>query len=189
MAALGTVVLITPSTPLVLSTAISHGEVQMRDYSPYIPPAGTQTTGQLWPMGMTAAATHTHTNVLLPTRQTTQFSTFFLADQAEETGTVTMAPGYRLLRVATSVPARVRLYTSTAQRTADAPRPAGQDPTGDHGLVMEFITTFSDLDWFLTPAIDGYTSSGSSVYWAVANRSGGSVAIATTLTWIKTEDT
>lgn len=44
----------------------------------------------------------------------------------------------------------MRLYTTTEKRDADAARPVGTDPTGDHGLVMELVTG-ADLDYDLTP--------------------------------------
>lgn len=119
-------------------------------------------------------------------RQVATFTTGSLADNASDTGTVTLAPGYRLLRVATDKPARVRLYTSTAARTGDSSRPPGTDPTGDHGVILDFVTT-ADLDWGLSPTVDGYLDAGADVPWAVTNTSGSTGAVTVTLTWVQTE--
>lgn len=62
---------------------------------------------------------------------------------------------YKLLALATNRPARVRLYTRQAKLDADQGRAVGIDPTGDHGLVGEVVTTSDELDWDLSPQIDG----------------------------------
>lgn len=54
---------------------------------------------------------------------------------------VLLGRGVRVMRVAPSNAARVRLYGTAAHRDADAGRPVGTDPTGDHGLMLEVITT------------------------------------------------
>lgn len=86
----------------------------------------------------------------LPARQDVVLTTASLALNASESGTAALGKSYRLIRVATDRAARVRLYTTMAKRDADAARPVGTDPAGDHGLVMELITG-ADLDYDLTP--------------------------------------
>lgn len=124
----------------------------------------------------------------LLSRKTATFTTASVADAAADMGTVTLAPGYRLLRIATDRAARIRLYTSTAARTADTSRPAGTDPTGDHGVMLDMVTTSGDLDWGLSPAVDGYLDTvGTAVPFAVTNLSGSTGTVTVDLTWVQTE--
>jgi hypothetical protein len=124
-------------------------------------------------------------------RATTAYTTAVLADGASETGFVSIAPSYELLRIQTNVPARIRLYASTAQRDADVARLVTVDPTGDHGVIFEFVTLASDLDWAITPMADGYRldSISSSIPISVTNLSGSSGAVTVTLTYIPLEGT
>lgn len=125
------------------------------------------------------------------TRTTTAYTTALLADGATETGLIPIAPSYQLLRIQTNVPSRVRLYASTAQRDADVARVATTDPTGDHGLLFEFMTTTGDLDWALAPMVDGYRldTVSSSIPITITNLSGSSAAVTVTLTYIPAEGT
>ena len=117
------------------------------------------------------------------------FSTASLAADAEEVGTVNMAPGWRISKVTTNRPARVRLYTSTTQRTLDLGRPVDQDPDleSDHGLLLEVLTVSGFLSMELSPAVDGYCPSGIAVPYAVQNRDAGSGVVTVTLRWVRTE--
>lgn len=81
--------------------------------------------------------------------------------------------GAMILSVETNVPARVRLYASDADRDADAARPIGTDPTGDHGLQLEYITTPGDLAARLNPPVQWWSSDGSQDWcFNVTNLSG-----------------
>lgn len=123
-------------------------------------------------------------------RETVTKVTASLADQASENGVITMAPGYRLLKIDTDVSARVRLYATATQRNADASRPIGQDPSGNHGLTMEFISDTGLLSAVLSPAVDGYSleaTPSDDIPYRITNLSGGSTAVTVTLTWQKTE--
>lgn len=79
-----------------------------------------------------------------------------LAANAEANLDIAIAKAWVALRVRTNRPARVRIYANAAARTADAARAVGVAPTGDHGLLLEYITTSGDLDWAVAPAIVGY---------------------------------
>jgi hypothetical protein len=153
----------------------------------YCPPVTStlSVTGQLWPQGQTPSTLHTHP-YKAPARRTASITTSSLADAASATGTIELAPSYRILRVTTDKAARVRLYTSTTRRDADASRPMGTDPVGDHGLLMEQITS-TDLDWDLSPVVDGYCETGLSASWAVTNLSGSTAPVTITLAWVPTE--
>lgn len=78
----------------------------------------------------------------LPSRFDAVYTTGSLAAGARETGVITLGKSFRLLRIDTSRPARVRLYTTTAKRDADATRAQGTVPSYaiDHGLLFEAIT-------------------------------------------------
>lgn len=118
-----------------------------------------------------------------------QFSTSSLAADAEAVGTVDLAPGWRIHKVTTNRPARVRLYTSTTQRTLDLSRPSTDDPDleSDHGLLLEVLTETGFLSMELSPAVDGYCPTGVAVPWAVQNKDAGSGIVTVTLRWVRTE--
>jgi hypothetical protein len=97
-----------------------------------------------------------------------------------------MASGYRLHTIETDRACRVRLYTTSAKRTADAARSVGTDPTGDHGLMFEFVATGA-VDYDLSPLVDGYCPTGTDVYYAIENRSGSTSTVEVILGWIRTE--
>lgn len=121
------------------------------------------------------------------TRQTTTRTTAPLVVGAHETGLLPLAPSYRLLRVATDKPARVRFYTTPAKRDADLDRAIGAKPTGDHGRIGEFITTSELPGMDCSPLVDGQVAAGtSSVPFSIVN-TGTAGTITLTLTWIRTE--
>ena len=121
-------------------------------------------------------------------RTTSEITTSSLANNATEDTTVTLKPGYRLLKVETDVAARVRVYDSTASRTADASRPIGTDPTGAHGVILDFVTTVSTLEWWLNPVVDGYTTANNdTVPLAITNLSGSTDTVTVTFTWVRSE--
>lgn len=128
--------------------------------------------------------------VTLPGRSTATITTASLAVDASESGTVTLTNGYRLLKIITNRPARVRLYTLAAKRDADAARAIGTDPTGDHGLVMETVTTASLLSIEATPAIDGYdgkTTPDGVIPYHVTNKDSGAGIVTCSFAWLRTE--
>lgn len=143
------------------------------------PAASSAVLGQRWPRsagGVTAA------------RPTSTFTTATLASAASEQGLITLAASYRLLRITTSGPARVRLYASSAYQAADAARLLGTDPTGDHGLIFEFVTTSGELTSFITPLVDGASESGSaSIPITVTNQDASPAAIDVTFEYLRTE--
>lgn len=117
------------------------------------------------------------------------FSTASLAAGVEAVGSVVLAPGWRLYKVTTNRPARVRLYTSTTQRGLDLSRPVTDDPdtASDHGLLLEVLTQSGFLSMELSPEVDGYCPSGVSVPWAVQNADSVTGIVTVTLRWVRTE--
>jgi hypothetical protein len=51
------------------------------------------------------------------------------------------AAGIRLLRLSTNKRSRVRLYGDQSARTADLARALGQEPSGDHGVLLDYAMT------------------------------------------------
>jgi hypothetical protein len=142
---------------------------------------GTGPTGPQGPEGPEGASG-------LQARTTGTITTSSLANNATGTGTITLAAGYRLLKIQTDKAARVRLYTSTAKRDADASRPVTTDPTGDHGVMLDYVTAAGLLAADLSPQVDGYTvDATTAVAYAVTNLSGSTGTIATTVTYLRTE--
>ena len=124
------------------------------------------------------------------TRTTAAKTTASLASGARESGTVTLtaAAAFRALKLVTSVAARVRLYNSTAQRDADATRAVGVDPVGDHGLIVDVVTSVGVLSLELSPAADGYLpGTAGAVPITIDNLSGATSVVTATLTYVRTE--
>lgn len=127
---------------------------------------------------------------LVRSRKTLSVATSSLADKAEWTGTAAFGLGYRLMAITTSAPCRVRIYATVAQRTADAGRAVGTDPTGNHGLLFEFISSTGNLASGLTPAVDCYNLESTPVVTnaiAIQNLSGAAATITTSFIYLTTE--
>lgn len=124
------------------------------------------------------------------TRATATIVTGSLAAGASAVGAVDMAVGYRLYELVTNRPVRVRLYTTVAHRDADAARPLGTDPTGDHGLMLEYVTTVDTLSASLSPLVDGFSGEDPpsiSIPYRIDNLDSVAGAVSCTLTYIRTE--
>lgn len=118
-------------------------------------------------------------------REDVTFSAAALANNATTSNTVNIASRYQLLQITTSHPCRVRLYTSTAKRDADLTRSIGTDPTGNHGLMFEFISTANLLSADLSPLVDGFADTAAIPY-SITNLSGATQTITVTLNHVKT---
>lgn len=118
-------------------------------------------------------------------REDVTFAAAALASNATTTNTVNIASRYQLLHITTSHPCRVCLYTSTAKRDADLTRPMGTDPTGNHGLLFEFISTTELLSADLSPLVDGFADTAAIPY-SLTNLSGAIQTISVTLNHVKT---
>ena len=118
-------------------------------------------------------------------REDVTFSATALSNNATVTNTVSIASRYQLLHITTSHPCRVRLYTSTAKRDADLIRSIGTDPTGNHGLLFEFISTTALLSADLSPLVDGFADTAAIPY-SLTNLSGAPQTISVTLNHVKT---
>jgi hypothetical protein len=110
----------------------------------------------------------------LDARGTVQKTTASLANNATENDTVALGKSFLLLKVTADRACRVRLYTTAAYRTADASRPPGTDPTGEHGVIVDLVFVGAEtLD--LGPLVLGTcleSSVTTSIPYAIENRSG-----------------
>ena len=121
-------------------------------------------------------------------RQTSVLTTGPLSAGATRVGVTDLAASYRLLRVSTDVPARVRLYTNVAKRDQDLARPVGVKPSGDHGRMLEVVTTTELPAMDLSPTLDGFVEDGSdAVPYAVTSTSPSGGAVTVSFVWIRTE--
>jgi hypothetical protein len=94
-----------------------------------------------------------------------------------------------LYKITTSAAAWVRVYVSTAARTADASRAEGADPTPGSGVIAEVISTASQTI-LISPGAIGFsneTSPSTNISLAVTNKSGSTAAITITLTAVQLE--
>jgi hypothetical protein len=122
-------------------------------------------------------------------RETREYVTASLADGEIGLGVFTVYKGWRALWAETDIPARVRIYASAAQRTADLSRRIGVTPIGDHGLLFELVTTLEDLSYTLSPKVDLATDdiSSNGYYMAVTNLSGDPDTVTVTFNLVRTE--
>lgn len=118
------------------------------------------------------------------TPQTAAITSSSLANLATQKTTVTIDQAYRVLKVQTDRAARVRLYTTTTARDADESRAAGTDPADNAGVLMDVVTTGDMLTISLSPVVDGWLASGTSVPISITNRSGSTSTVVVTLTYV-----
>ena len=98
--------------------------------------------------------------------------------------------GYVLYSIQTSAAAWVTLYTSQANRTADASRTISTDPTPGTGVVAEAITSGASTVYF-SPAVSGYSAEATpttSIPIKVYNNGASATTITVTLTLLQTEN-
>jgi len=79
------------------------------------------------------------------------------------------------------------LYRTAAQRTADAARDVTTDPTGDHGVLLEFVTSTGDLDWALTPTVDLHSDDGSANFYGRITNLDTTGTVTATFHYVRTE--
>jgi hypothetical protein len=87
-------------------------------------------------------------------RDTASVATSVLANNAaDNTKTLALGRAAYVLQLQTSAAAWVRLYATAAYRAADAARSITQDPNGEHGLLLEIVTTVGNLIYDLAPMV------------------------------------
>lgn len=125
-----------------------------------------------------------------PVRATVTKATATIAVGVVESGVVAMAKSYRVTKIVTDRPARVRLYATIAQRDADASRAIGTAPSGDHGLLMEVITGNGALTMIMTPQADGTNfeaTPDANIPYCITNLDASTSSVSVTFTYIRTE--
>lgn len=121
-------------------------------------------------------------------RSTVSYTTASLAAGSSEQGSITVPKAYSILKLATDYPARVRIYLSTAHQTADLARSVSTDPTGDHGCILEVVTTAGVLALNLSPAAVGASpTDGTTAYITLQNLDSVSRAVTATLSLLSME--
>jgi len=128
----------------------------------------------------------------LQSRTTAVATTGSLAYQTSSTVTISVAKGYALYNIQTSVGSWVTIYTSSAAMASDSSRSITTDPTPGSGIVAESITTgASTTNTNFSPAAIGYNIDSpvtTNLYLKVYNNSGVTQSsITITLTYLKLE--
>jgi hypothetical protein len=98
-------------------------------------------------------------------------------------------PSVRIFKMSTNRPARVRMYPTATMRDADLTRPIGTRPSGNHGRLLEVVTTAALLELVLSPAVDVTSSAAfdGTFYVSVTNLDNASGAVAVTYDYFRTE--
>jgi hypothetical protein len=126
----------------------------------------------------------------LPSRTTASATTGALLVNAIGNISITGFKTYALLAMTVEIPAWVRLYTSSAARTADASRLETEDPLPGSGVIAEVITTSNNQTVLFTPATIGFngaTPATTTIFAAVKNKGSGLATIQVTLNLLQLE--
>jgi hypothetical protein len=97
--------------------------------------------------------------------------------------------GYAIYKITTSAASWVRVYTSSAARSADATRTQDVDPQPGAGVIAEIITTGANTV-IVSPAAVGFNDDApvsNTVPVAITNLSGGVASITVTMTVLQLE--
>ena len=141
----------------------------------------------LFPPRVMTALDERYSSYSPSTETTSVFTTGSLANQAQQSGVLTVTPSFIATKITTDRPARVRLYPTSAQMMADANREPGTDPDSDvdHGVMLDVVTIPGELDWELTPkpVIFGRGTPVEDIFITIDNLSGVTAVVAVTLTY------
>jgi hypothetical protein len=166
------------------SSFISSDDPRLTDAREPTAHASTHEAGGSDPLDLAAIAG----SLPLPSRTTSTHTSASLATGASEAYTIAVAAGMRAIRVSSTRPAWLRVYASSAYRTSDAARLITADPTGDHGVLLEVVTTAAISSLLLSPASDMHSSDGSAnLYASVVNQDVSTGTVGITLTYLRTE--
>ena len=159
------------------------------DETDYAAAAHTHTKADITDLDETdyAAASHTHAvaDITDLNDRATMTQVVTVAADAEAEVSLPLAPAFGMWKLSTDKAARVRVYSTAADRTADASRAEGDLPAAGVGLVTEVITSASLLSVPLTPPQFGAsleTTPSSSISALVKNKSA-SADITITIIW------
>jgi hypothetical protein len=109
-------------------------------------------------------------------------------DSATENGTTTIGKSFAITQLSATCACRVRLYSTAAQRTADALRPPTVAPAigSSHGVICDFVlNALVGLNFICSPEVYGANCEStvvSQISYAVENLSGTTQSVGVTLT-------
>ncbi len=120
-----------------------------------------------------------------PLRSDALHTTASLSALAVESAALALGKTFLIQRVVTDRAARVRLYSTEDARTTDSSRAIGVDPTGEHGLIYEGVTTAENLVIDAAPFVMGANLDSpvtTNIYAAIQNLSGAAGTVDVTIT-------
>lgn len=122
-------------------------------------------------------------------RSSFEHTTNALATLETELGTLDGFPGWRVIRLETNRPARIRLYPTLPQRDADLGRGIGVKPRGNSGRLLEVVTYAEQLVWDMNPTVDlaSANKDDPTFFTSVTNLDSVTGPVVTTYTYVRTE--
>lgn len=122
-------------------------------------------------------------------RSSFDHTTFALGTGVTQSDGFVAFPGWRVIRLTTNRPARIRLYPTAAKRDADLDRSIGVKPKPDAGRILEVVTYAGALDWDMNPTVDvaARDKLDPTFYVSVTNLDSVTGPVVTTYTYVRTE--
>lgn len=117
------------------------------------------------------------------TRDTFAVTSGSIAPNNHATFSAKYAKGYMIMKLETSTPAWVRVYSSAAALANDAARAIGTDPDQGSGVLLEVVNN-TPKEQLITPGVYGFNSDpvvSDQVYIRMTNISTGTISSATVL--------
>jgi len=106
-----------------------------------------------------------------------------------EVGLINAFPGWRIIQLVTSRPARIRLYPTLAQRDSDLVRGVGTKPPPNSGRLLEVVTFVDALTWIMNPTVDlaSVDKDDPTFFVSITNLDSVTGSVVTTYTYVRTE--
>lgn len=126
-------------------------------------------------------------------RTSASITTASLAPGAIESSTVTLAKSFGVLQIDVTVACRVRLYSTTGARDADASRTpqVRPDDSTQHGVICDIVlNAATGLTWLLNPSAfgsDGKATPDGVIGYNVSNGSNVTQTVGVTITYLPEE--
>lgn len=127
--------------------------------------------------------------ILLSSRGTVSVTTGTLSNDQSENLSILAHKSYLLLKINTSIAARVVVYTDSLSRTADSSRSQSTPFDNNEGVIADIITTGNETIT-LTPGVIGFnndTTPSEYMYLKIVNKSGQSNSVEVTFTLLQLE--
>jgi hypothetical protein len=110
------------------------------------------------------------------------------------TGSIVLANGFIVYQLSTSDIARVRLYSSASYRNNDVTRSISQTPTGEHGLILDVVTSgnVNFLNYDLAPMPFGADLSptpNGQIAYSITNLTAGTLNLTSSVVFVPLETT